>query len=81
MLPQLGGFKQEDKGGVQMHVQQEPAIAMAAALIVHWSRHDIEAAVLLLADIGDKDEAEDIITALLLLREKPLAELEKMLIA
>jgi hypothetical protein len=58
-----------------MHVQQEPAVAMAAALIIHWSRHDIEAVVLMLADIKDKDEAEDVITALLLLRDRPAAEL------
>jgi hypothetical protein len=58
-----------------MHVQQEPAVAMAAALIIHWSRHDIEAVVLMLADIKDKDEAEDVITALLLLRDRTAAEL------
>lgn len=61
-----------------MHVRQEPAIGAAAALIVHWSRHDIEAVVLMLAEIRDKDEAEDIITALLLLRERSAADLARL---
>jgi len=57
-----------------MHVQ-EPAIITAAALAVHVSREDIEAVVLMLAEIKDKDEAEDIIVALLLLRGKTVDEL------
>ncbi len=61
-----------------MHVRQEPAIGMAAALIVHWSRQDIEAVVLMLAEIRDKDEAEDVITALLLLRERSAADLARL---
>lgn len=69
-----------------MHVRQEPAepeaapsaISLAAALIVHWSRHDIEAVVLMLAEISDLDEAEDIITALLLLRDRSTADLAQL---
>jgi hypothetical protein len=57
-----------------MHVQ-EPAIATAAALALHMSRGDVEAVVLMLAGVKDKDEAEDIIMALLLQRDRPLAEL------
>ena len=60
-----------------MHVQ-EPAIAMAAALAVHWSRKDIEAAVMMIAEIGDKEEALDVITALLLLRDRSLADLREI---
>jgi len=60
-----------------MHVQ-EPAIKFAAALVVHWSRHDIEAAVLMIADIKDKEDAEDVITALLLLRGRSLDDLREL---
>jgi len=60
-----------------MHMQ-EPAVGVAAALILHWSRRDIEAAVLMIADIKDKEEALDVITALLILRDRALADLPQI---
>lgn len=57
---------------------EEPAIKLAAALTTHWERRDIEAVVLLLADL-DKEDAQDIIVALLLLREKSMEDIARML--
>jgi hypothetical protein len=63
-----------------MHVS-EPAIRQAAALTIHWQRGDIEAVVLLMAEeIGSQDEAEDVITALLMLRGRDLAEMEELVL-
>jgi hypothetical protein len=62
-----------------MHVQ-EPAITTAAALSLHWDSGDIEAVVILLADISGQEEAEDIITSLLVLRNKSADDLRKLLI-
>jgi hypothetical protein len=59
-----------------MHVQ-EPAVRQAAALVLHWVRKDIEAVVLLMADIAGKEEAEDIIIALLQLHGRPIADIHK----
>lgn len=60
-----------------MHMQ-EPALGFAAALALHWSRGDIEAAVLMLTDIKDKEEALDVITALLLQRDRSTADLAQL---
>lgn len=60
-----------------MHVQ-EPSVTMAAALMLHWESKDIEAVVVLLSEIGSQEEAEDIITALLMLRHRLDEELREL---
>ena len=62
-----------------MHVH-EPAIQTAAALIIHWSRLDVEAVVIMMADIADQEEAEDIITALLQLRDRDIEDVRKLVL-
>lgn len=62
-----------------MHVP-EPSIVTAAALSIHWERGDIEAVVLLMSEIKSQEEAEDIITALLILRGRSIDEMHKLLI-
>ncbi len=59
----------------------EPSIATAAALTVHWGNRDIEAVVVLLAEVTSQQEAEDIIVALLGMRDKPAAEVRELLSA
>lgn len=66
-------------GSCEMHAS-EPGMRQAAALILHWERGDIEAVVLLIGDIPDQAQAEDIITAMLILRERELRDLERMLV-
>lgn len=56
----------------------EPAVRQAAAMAVHWDRGDIEAAVLMLAEISTKEEAEDLVVALLHLRGRSTEELLKL---
>lgn len=57
----------------------EPSIATAAALTVHWENRDIEAVVVLLAEITSQQDAEDVVVALLGMRDKPMKEVRKLL--
>jgi hypothetical protein len=47
----------------------EPCIRAAAVLTSHWLDRDMEAVVLLLAEVTTLDEALDLVTGMLLTRE------------
>lgn len=53
-----------------MHIT-DPGIRAAAVLTSHWLANDIEAVVLLLAEVGTLPEAVDLATGLLLTRDLP----------
>lgn len=57
----------------------EPALAQAAALITHWGRGDIEAVVILLAGMQDRQELEDLVVAQLILRDKTPEYISRLL--
>ena len=56
----------------------EPVIRQAAVLTAHWAARDIEAVVFLLAGIRDKEEAEDLVIALLQLRDKSDSQIARI---
>ena len=56
----------------------EPALRQAAVLATHWSRRDIEAVVLLVAQLEDLDATHDMIVALLMLRDKTPDEIRRL---
>lgn len=58
----------------------EPALRRAAVLMTHWNRRDIEAVVLLVADLDELDEAHDMIVALLMLRDKTPDEINRLVL-
>lgn len=58
----------------------EPSIRQAAALTCHWQQRDIEAVVMLLTEIQDQAEAEDLVVALLGMRDKPMEEVRALLL-
>lgn len=47
----------------------EPCIRAAAVLTSHWHAGDMEAVVLLLAEVASQQEAEDLVVGLLLTRD------------
>jgi hypothetical protein len=55
-----------------------PALRQAAVLATHWNRRDIEAVVLLVAELNDLDLAHDMIVALLMLRDKSQEEISTL---
>jgi hypothetical protein len=55
----------------------EPALRQAAVLLTHWQNKDVEAVVLLVADMTRQD-AEDVITALLLLHGRPAEKIREL---
>lgn len=57
----------------------EPALRQAAVLITHWNRRDIEAVVMLLAEL-ETDEAHDMIVAMLMLRDKTDEEISQLML-
>jgi hypothetical protein len=57
----------------------EPAFRQAAALITHWERLDIEAFVVLLSDLGLDLQAQDLVQALVMLRDRPGEEIAGLL--
>ena len=58
----------------------EPSIRTAALLTMYWQSRDIEAVVLLLADLTETGCAcqnlEDLVTALLMMRDKPMSQVQ-----
>jgi hypothetical protein len=58
----------------------EPSLRQAAVLTQHWTARDIEAVVLLMAEIKDKEEAEDLIVALLMLRGRSMDDIRKIIL-
>lgn len=59
----------------------EPALRTGALLIKHWVHNkDVEAAIMLMAEIGTREEAEDVITALLLLHGRSAAQLNALIL-
>lgn len=59
----------------------EPCIRLAAQLTTYWQEGDIEAVVLRLADLRDDgrcrcQDLEDVVTALLMMRDKPASQIE-----
>lgn len=48
--------------------------------MTHWNRRDIEAVVLLVADLDELDEAHDMIVALLMLRDKTPDEINRLVL-
>ena len=58
----------------------ESALRQAAVLATHWSRRDIEAVVLLVAELEDLDAAHDMIIALLMLRDKTPDEINRLVL-
>jgi hypothetical protein len=57
------------------------SIRRAAALAVHWDRKDIEAVVLMMTEISSQQEAEDLVTGLLMLRDRTPREIALILAA
>ena len=58
----------------------DPQTRLAAVLTAHWQAGDIEAVVLLLAEeIGSQQEAEDVLVALLMIRDKPMEEITRII--
>jgi hypothetical protein len=62
-------------------VVAEPAIRQAAVITTHWIARDIEAVIMLMTDIKDRDEAEDLIIALLLLRDRTPDDIRKIILS
>ncbi len=58
----------------------EPALRHAAVLITHWTRRDIEAVVTLLAGLST-DDAQDMIIALLVLKDKTGDEISRLVLS
>lgn len=60
----------------------EPSVRLAALLTLHWQARDIEAVVLLLAELTEEgcrcQDLEDLVTALLMMRDKPMDQVEKV---
>lgn len=63
-----------------MQLVAEPAIRAAAVLTHHWTTRDIEAVILLLAEIRNRDELEDLILALLMVRSKSADEISRIIL-
>jgi hypothetical protein len=57
----------------------EPCLRTAAQLSLHWIRNDIEAVIYTLSEVDTLDEALDIITSLLLMRDREVPCLEDFL--
>lgn len=58
---------------------EEEAVRHAAALTTHWLNHDIEAVILLLADLSLPDDAQDLIISLLLIRDRTPDQVRRMI--
>jgi hypothetical protein len=61
-----------------MPVSTEPSIRQAALLTMYWQAHDVEAVVILLAELTEGrcacQDLEDLVTALLIMRDKPMSQ-------
>lgn len=58
----------------------ESALRQAAVLTTHWNRRDIEAVVMLVAELEELDAAHDMIVALLMLRGKTPDEIHQLVL-
>jgi hypothetical protein len=58
----------------------EPSMRTAALLTMYWQSRDIEAVVILLAELTERGcacrDLEDLVTALLMMRDKPMEQVE-----
>ena len=62
-----------------MHVC-DPPVRLAALLTSHWAARDIEAIVLLISEeIKSQGDAEDVLLALLTMRDKPMDEITRII--
>ena len=58
----------------------DPPTRLAAVLTAHWQAGDIEAVVLLVAEeIKSQQDAEDVLFALLMMRDKPIEEITRIM--
>lgn len=56
----------------------ESSIRQAAVLTAHWQARDVEAVTLLLSDVRG-EEAQDLVLALLMLRDVPLEQVQRII--
>jgi hypothetical protein len=56
----------------------DPSLHQAAVMTHHWSSGDVEAAIFLVTEITDVAELQDLVMALLIMRDKPLEEIRNV---